>query len=74
MACHLAADAVSGLARERGHGEGYVYAHDTEAGVAAMQYLPDGLERARFYEPGARGFEQRIAERMREHDELRRGR
>ena len=66
-------NAVSGLARELGHGEGYVYAHDTEAGVAAMQCLPDGLERARFYEPGARGFEQRIAERMREHDELRRG-
>jgi len=66
-------NAVSALARDQGHGDGYVYAHDTESGVAAMPCLPEGLERARFYEPGDRGFEQRIAARMREHDELRRG-
>jgi putative ATPase len=67
-------NAVSGLARDLGHGKGYVYAHDTEQGVAAMQCLPDALKDARFYRPGSRGFEQRIAERMREHDDLRRGR
>ena len=49
-------------------------AHDTEDGVAAMPCLPEALQRARFYEPGARGFEQRIAERMRDNDALRRGR
>ncbi len=65
-------NAASGLARDLGHGEGYVYAHDTDAGVAPMPCLPDELADARFYEPGARGFEQRIAERMREHDEHRR--
>ena len=65
-------NAVSGLARDLGHGEGYVYAHDTDAGVAPMPCLPDELADARFYEPGGRGFEQRIAERMREHDEHRR--
>ena len=66
-------NAVSELAREQGHGDGYVYAHDTDAGVGAMQCLPAELAHARFYAPGARGFEQRIAERMREHEDLRRG-
>ncbi|MCB9878031.1 MAG: replication-associated recombination protein A [Planctomycetes bacterium] len=64
---------VSALARDLGHGAGYVYAHDTAAGVAAMQCLPDGLQGARFFVPGERGFEQRIAERMRENDQRRRG-
>ena len=44
-----------------------------KAGVAAMPCLPEALGEARFYSPGARGFEQRIAERMRANDELRRG-
>ena len=66
-------NAVSGLARDLGHGDGYVYAHDTEEGVAAMRCLPDALADAQFYRPTARGFEQRIADRMRQHDELRRG-
>ena len=67
-------NAVSGLSQDLGHGKGYVYAHDTEAGVAAMECLPAALKDARFYVPGGRGFEQRIAERMSEHDELRRQR
>ena len=61
-------NATGGVARDLGHGKGYVYAHDTEAGVAAMQCLPDALLGAKYYRPGSRGFEQRIAERMRESD------
>ena len=66
-------NAVSELSKDLGHGKGYVYAHDTDAGVAAMPCLPEALREARFYSPGARGFEERIAERMRANDELRRG-
>jgi putative ATPase len=66
-------NAVSQLSRELGHGKGYVYAHDTDAGVAAISCLPEALKDARFYAPGARGFEQRIAERMQANDEVRRG-
>jgi len=66
-------NAVSALSRELGHGEGYVYAHDTKHGVAAMRCLPDELADAKFFRPGPRGFEQRIAERMRANDELRGG-
>jgi len=61
------------FAREQGHGKGYVYAHDTKAGVAAMQCLPDELLGRKFYRPGGRGFEQRIGERMRDNDQHREG-
>ena len=66
-------NATGEFARQQGHGEGYVYAHDTEAGVAAMRCLPDALRDAVFYRPGPRGFEQRIAERMQANDRLREG-
>jgi putative ATPase len=67
-------NAQGGVARELGHGLGYIYAHDTEAGVAPMQCLPDGLVGQRFYRPGERGFEQRISDRMRDNDQHREGR
>jgi putative ATPase len=67
-------NAATALAAELGHGEGYRYAHDHPGGVAPMRCLPEGLGKRTFFEPGERGFEQKIAERMREHDRLRRGR
>ncbi|MBL9078489.1 MAG: replication-associated recombination protein A [Planctomycetes bacterium] len=66
-------NAVSGLARDLGHGQGYVCAHDTAAGVAAMRCLPPELDGQRFFTPGDRGFERKVAERMAENDRLRRG-
>ena len=66
-------NAHGGVARDLGHGKGYIYAHDTEQGVAAMQCLPEGLVGQIFYRPGARGFEQRISERMRDNDQHREG-
>ncbi len=66
-------NAPTGLMREQGHGEGYVYAHDTDAGVAAMPCLPDALRGSVFFAPGDRGFEARVAQRMAENDRLRRG-
>ncbi|MFK7739716.1 MAG: replication-associated recombination protein A [Planctomycetota bacterium] len=66
-------NASNAYAKQEGHGDGYVYAHDTDAGVAPMSCLPDELKAQRFYRPGDRGFEQRIAERMKENDRLRGG-
>jgi putative ATPase len=45
-------NAATGLARELGHGQGYVYAHDTDAGVARMECLPPELRDAAFFVPG----------------------
>jgi len=64
-------NAPTDLAKKSGHGAGYVYAHDQDGGVAGMSCLPEELRDARFYEPGSRGFEQKIADRMREADRLR---
>jgi putative ATPase len=50
--------------REIGYGEGYVYAHDTEHGVAAMASLPQELGGRRFYRPGQRGFERELRARL----------
>jgi len=65
-------NAVTGLASELGHGKGYVYAHDTAAGVAAMECLPPELRGTRFFVAGDRGFEKKVAERMAENDRSRR--
>ena len=61
-------NAPTELAKTSGHGKGYRYAHDEAGGVAAMSCLPEELLGARFYEPGDRGFEQRLRERMAEAD------
>ncbi len=47
-----------------GHGEGYVYPHDLEIGIAAQQYLPDELRGRRYYEPTAHGLERDISARV----------
>jgi putative ATPase len=67
-------NAVTGLASELGHGKGYVYAHDTEPGVAAMECLPPELRDAMFFTPGERGFEKKVRERMADNDRHRRPR
>ena len=63
-------NAPTRLMKELGYGKAYRYAHDFPgAYVAGEQYLPDGLEDQRFYEPVPRGLEIKIGARM---DELRR--
>ena len=59
--------------REAGAGKGYVYAHDTEEGIAPMPCLPEECGGTPFYRPGDRGFEKRIAERLAWLDRIRRG-
>jgi len=43
-----------------GHGIGYKYAHDYLNHYVKQQYLPDGLEDSRFYEPGDLGYEVEV--------------
>jgi putative ATPase len=42
--------------RKLGHGKGYVYPHEDPAGFD-MSYLPEELERTRYYEPKGSGEE-----------------
>lgn len=43
-----------------GHGIGYKYAHDYPNHYVEQQYLPDGLEGTKFYEPGNLGYEKEV--------------
>ena len=57
-------NAPTRLTRDLGHGEGYVYDHDTEDGFAGLDYFPDGMARSAFYRPGGRGFEVELQKRL----------
>jgi putative ATPase len=48
-------------AKRLGRGQGYEYAHDSEGGVAAQDYL--GVERT-YYRPVERGFEKELTSRL----------
>ena len=49
--------------KDLGHGEGYQYSHNSPDGVVAQDYL--GVRRD-YYHPVDRGFESRLAERLKE--------
>ena len=51
-------------AEKLGHGLGYKYAHDYPNHYVTQQYLPDGMEGIRFYEPSENGYEKKIREHM----------
>ena len=57
-------NATTGLMKELGYGEGYVYAHDTEDKLSAMQCLPDSLKGRVYYKPTTQGQEARVKERL----------
>jgi putative ATPase len=61
-------NAVTGLMKHVGYGQGYQYAHDHEEKVTDMKCLPDNLAGRTYYQPTDQGFEQRLRQRL---DEIR---
>jgi len=60
-------NAPTQLMKDLDYGRGYRYAHNEAGGFAAGErYLPDDMPEQRFYQPLERGFELRIAEKLRE--------
>ncbi len=55
-------NAPTSLMKDLGYGDGYVYAHDTEEKVSAMQCLPDNLKDKHYYNPTTQGVEKRVKE------------
>jgi putative ATPase len=51
-------------AKKLDHGRGYIYPHDDPAGVVKQQYAPDPIVGREYYQPGSRGAERAIAERL----------
>ncbi len=54
-------DSHYGGAEQLGHGDGYIYAHNEQGGVANQDYL--GVERL-YYQPVDRGFEAELLQRL----------
>jgi putative ATPase len=59
-------NAVTGLMKNVGYGEGYKYAHNFEEKVTDMTCLPDNLAGRTYYKPTDQGFEQRLRARLEE--------
>jgi putative ATPase len=64
-------NAPTRLMKELGYGAGYAYDHDAPDRFSGQSYFPDGMERQRFYRPGAEGREAKLAERLAELERLR---
>src|SRR6266700_2553429 len=61
-------NAVTGLMKNIGYGQGYKYAHNFDDKVTDMTCLPDNLAGRTYYKPTDQGFEQRLRQRL---DEIR---
>jgi putative ATPase len=59
-------NAVTGLMKNIGYGQGYQYAHDFEDKVTDMSCLPESLAGRTYYQPTDQGFEARIRRRLEE--------
>ncbi len=58
-------NAPTKLMNELGHGHAYRYAHDEPHAYAAGEtYLPEGMEKPRWYRPVPRGLEIKIADKL----------
>jgi putative ATPase len=57
-------NAVTGLMKNIGYGDGYKYAHDFQEKVTEMQCLPDNLIGREYYKPTDQGFEARLRTRL----------
>ncbi len=58
-------NAPTKLLKELGYHEGYQYAHDAPDALVEQEHLPEALRGRRFYAPSGRGYEEKIAERLR---------
>ncbi len=57
-------NAPTGLMKELGHGEGYLYDPDQPGGVSRQRHLPERLAGERFYDPGDAGREPELRRRL----------
>ncbi len=57
-------NAPTGLMKELGYGQDYIYDPETPLGFSGQNYFPDSLERQSFYHPIERGFEREMKKRL----------
>jgi putative ATPase len=59
-------NAVTGLMKHIGYGQGYQYAHNAEGKLTDMACLPESLLGREYYHPTDQGFEARLQQRLAE--------
>jgi putative ATPase len=64
-------NAPTKLMKDVGYGKDYAYDHDSADGFSGANYWPTELAPHSFYTPSPRGFEAKIAERLKHWDGLR---
>ena len=57
-------NAPTKLMKDLGYHEGYKYSHDYQNHYVQQQYLPDGLQEARFWHPAANPQERKLTDYM----------
>ncbi len=55
---------VTGLMKDLGYGEGYMYAHNYDEKLTALKCLPEALEGREYYLPYGMGEEKKMKERL----------
>ena len=58
-------NAPTKLMKELSYGKNYQYSHDHAGNFSAQEFLPEGIEGTKLYEPGKNAAEGRILERLR---------
>ncbi|MBE7560812.1 replication-associated recombination protein A [bacterium] len=58
-------NAPTRLMKQLGYHEGYQYAHDAPDALVDQEHLPEALRGRIFYRPSDRGYEEKLAERLR---------
>ncbi len=66
-------NAPTRLAKDLGHGDGYLYDPDQPEGVAPQSHLPSEVEGERFYDPGDEGWEAESGPRLARWRKIREG-
>jgi putative ATPase len=66
-------NAATKLQKAEGYGQGYKYPHSFPEGWTEQQYLPDGLEGRRFYQPKEHGEEARRTQWWRKLHNIQKG-
>lgn len=64
-------NAPTKLMKDLGYKKDYIYDQDLEDGFSGQNYFPDGMSRAKYYNPVDRGFEREIKKRIEYFDRLR---
>jgi len=57
-------NAPTRIMEDLGYGRDYQYAHDVHDAVVPQRHFPDGMDEAELYQPGSRGFERTLKERI----------